>query len=115
MAAFPPFLQADNLPKLLFFGGKGGVGKTTCAAVSALALSRHFPAAQFLLVSTDPAHSIRDIMGDDLAPKNLALLEMNAEKLLKDFNTRQTVIRDRQQRWWYEESPWKGPRSADER
>ena len=45
--------------RILFFGGKGGVGKTTCAAAVALAASR--AGKRVLLVSTDPAHSTSDI------------------------------------------------------
>ncbi len=45
--------------EVLFFGGKGGVGKTTCAAAMALAASR--AGRRVLLVSTDPAHSTSDI------------------------------------------------------
>ena len=45
--------------RILFFGGKGGVGKTTCAAAVARATSRE--GRRVLLVSTDPAHSTSDI------------------------------------------------------
>ena len=45
--------------RVLFFGGKGGVGKTTCAA--AVALSASQGGKRVLLVSTDPAHSTSDI------------------------------------------------------
>ncbi len=45
--------------KILFFGGKGGVGKTTCASAVALAASRQ--GKRVLLVSTDPAHSTSDM------------------------------------------------------
>lgn len=45
--------------RILFFGGKGGVGKTTCA--SALALAAAKEGKRVLLVSTDPAHSTSDI------------------------------------------------------
>ena len=45
--------------RILFFGGKGGVGKTTCASAVALAASR--AGRRVLLVSTDPAHSTSDI------------------------------------------------------
>jgi arsenite-transporting ATPase len=45
--------------EVLFFGGKGGVGKTTCASAMALAASRS--GKRVLLVSTDPAHSTSDI------------------------------------------------------
>lgn len=46
---------------ILFFGGKGGVGKTTLAASTALAASER--GQRTLLVSTDPAHSTGDILG----------------------------------------------------
>jgi len=49
--------------RLLLFGGKGGVGKTTCAAACALHLARG--GKRVLLLSTDPAHSLGDVL--DLA------------------------------------------------
>ncbi|MFO7690327.1 MAG: ArsA family ATPase [Cryobacterium sp.] len=45
--------------KVLFVGGKGGVGKTSVA--SALALARARNGARVLLVSTDPAHNLGHI------------------------------------------------------
>jgi len=42
----------------LLYGGKGGVGKTTFAAATGLALARADRTA--LVVSTDPAHSVAD-------------------------------------------------------
>ena len=62
-AIYPEFLQASAL-KLVFFGGKGGVGKSTCATATALQLALEQPQHQFLLVSTDPAHSLRDSLSD---------------------------------------------------
>jgi len=44
----------------LFFGGKGGVGKTTLAAAAAVASSDR--GRRTLLISTDPAHSTSDIL-----------------------------------------------------
>jgi arsenite-transporting ATPase len=44
----------------VFYGGKGGVGKTTCAAARAVAAARS--GRRVLLVSTDPAHSLGDVL-----------------------------------------------------
>jgi len=68
---------------MLFFGGKGGVGKTTCSAATALAASRR--GKNVLLVSTDPAHSTADVLGCALGPDarrvadRLHALEIDAE------------------------------------
>ena len=45
--------------RVVFFGGKGGVGKTTCAAAASLEAARQ--GRRVLLVSVDPAHSIADV------------------------------------------------------
>jgi arsenite-transporting ATPase len=47
--------------RILLYGGKGGVGKTTCAAATALALADR--GEHVLVVSTDPAHSLGDALG----------------------------------------------------
>jgi arsenite-transporting ATPase len=52
--------------RLLIFGGKGGVGKTTAAAAAALALAESDPAARVLAFSTDPAHSLSDSFGEQI-------------------------------------------------
>jgi arsenite/tail-anchored protein-transporting ATPase len=52
--------------QVLFFGGKGGVGKTTCSSAFALAASRR--GRRVLLVSTDPAHSTSDIFERPIGP-----------------------------------------------
>ena len=46
--------------EVVFFGGKGGVGKTTLAATMALEAARE--GHRTLLVSTDPAHSTSDVL-----------------------------------------------------
>lgn len=58
--------------EVLFFGGKGGVGKTTCAAATALAASR--AGRKVLLVSTDPAHSTSDIFERPIGAEPTELL-----------------------------------------
>jgi arsenite-transporting ATPase len=73
----------------ILFGGKGGVGKTTCAAATAIALLPK----KSLLVSTDPAHSLGDCLGQEIGDGivkveqtgNLYALEISAEKSLERF------------------------------
>ena len=49
-------LELAKSKKILFFGGKGGVGKTTVS--SATAIARANAGGKVLLVSTDPAHNL---------------------------------------------------------
>ena len=78
---------------LLFFGGKGGVGKTTVAAAVAMRLARADPRRRVLLLSTDPAHSLGDVFrapaGDTArampgAPPNLDVRELDAARALTE-------------------------------
>ncbi len=52
-------LSLDADKHLYMFAGKGGVGKTTCAAVTALHLAG--TGKRTLIISTDPSPSVRDI------------------------------------------------------
>lgn len=92
--------QQLELPRAhyLFFGGKGGVGKTTAASAAALHLLDGARAdEQILLFSTDPAHSLSDSLemeiGDQLLEvarhgrARLYAFEMNAERALEEFKT----------------------------
>ncbi|MGH3087792.1 MAG: ArsA family ATPase [Rubrobacteraceae bacterium] len=68
--------------RLVFVGGKGGVGKTTLAAAFASLLAER--GEKTLLVSTDPAHSTSDILGTKLSgepaeiEENLFAVEIDA-------------------------------------
>lgn len=76
------------LLKLLFFGGKGGVGKSTLSCAVALRLSER---GKTLLLSVDPAHSLSGIMGVEIGEKGreikkgLFALELQAEKLVEEY------------------------------
>jgi arsenite-transporting ATPase len=80
----PAFFDQQGL-QLLLFGGKGGVGKTTCATAAALRMSALAPGRSWLLVSTDPAHSVRDSLAGHAPPGNLQVLEMDAQQYLAEF------------------------------
>ncbi len=80
----------NNDLKLIIFGGKGGVGKTSCAIATALALSENF---KTLLISTDPAHSVSDCLEQQIGFKvvkvdgtaNLSAIEVVADEALSEF------------------------------
>src|SRR3954451_17156453 len=56
--------------RYVFFGGKGGTGKTTAAAATALALLDAAGARESLLLfSTDPAHSLSDSLGVEVGDR----------------------------------------------
>ncbi|HEX6964527.1 MAG TPA: ArsA family ATPase [Gemmatimonadaceae bacterium] len=57
----------DVLPRWVLVGGKGGVGKTTCAV--ALATRSAARGQRTLLLSTDPAGSLADVLGGVVSNK----------------------------------------------
>ncbi len=87
----PDTMTAFKGASLLFFGGKGGVGKTTVAAAAALDLAAADLHRRVLLLSTDPAHSLADVfktaVGDAAhsipgASRNLVARELDASRAL---------------------------------
>ncbi len=86
MGAVGPAFLRDH-PCLLLFGGKGGVGKTTCATAAALTLALRRPESCYLLVSTDPAHSLADSLAGSVLPPNLTLVELDATECLTAFKS----------------------------
>ena len=63
------FLDAPT--RFLFFTGKGGVGKTSLACASAIALADQ--GKRVLLVSTDPASNLDEVLGVSLTSKPTAI------------------------------------------
>ncbi|MCL5098912.1 MAG: ArsA family ATPase, partial [Candidatus Omnitrophica bacterium] len=80
----PAFLTRHEL-RLVLFGGKGGVGKTSCATATALHWAEKNPTTPILLVSTDPAHSISDSLAGAVPPSNLTVLELDAQACMAEF------------------------------
>ena len=107
----PEGRMADFLKKDLDFiicGGKGGVGKTSIAAATAIAFAKRYPDKKILITTTDPAHALSNIFDQDIplgekpvpiyppkffneklgrvkGMKNLDELEIDTQKLLQDF------------------------------
>jgi arsenite/tail-anchored protein-transporting ATPase len=82
--------------QLVLFSGKGGVGKTTVSCSFARRWAQQFPGDRILLLSTDPAHSIGDVLQtvvlDTPQPlpdlPNLQIRAIDAQALLQAFKQR---------------------------
>jgi arsenite-transporting ATPase len=73
--------------KIVIFGGKGGVGKTTAAAAYAIALAKAKPNEKLLVFSTDPAHSLSDSFDGQGLP-NLDTMEIDPGKWFEELKQR---------------------------
>ncbi len=81
------------MARFTFFVGKGGVGKTTVSSSYALYHAAKRPRQPILLLSTDPAHSLGDILQTKLGdtPKRLPaagclwVRQLDAEKQINSF------------------------------
>lgn len=85
-------LQAETQTQFIFFGGKGGVGKTSSSSAVAIRLSDQ--GLNTLIVSTDPAHSLGDALDVNLgsgnivpitSEQNLWALEIDVDAALDEF------------------------------
>jgi len=78
------------------FTGKGGVGKTTVSCSFARYWARQFPEEKILLISTDPASSLGDVMLFEVKAHalpladlpNLSIQALDAQKLLLEFKAK---------------------------
>ena len=82
-------LKKERDTSYLFFSGKGGVGKTSIAAASALWLSRK--GKKTLIISTDPAHSLADSFDQKIGGevkklgKNLFGVEIDPKMAVEEY------------------------------
>jgi arsenite-transporting ATPase len=85
-----------DLTKYLFFTGKGGVGKTSAACATAVALADS--GKKIILISTDPASNLQDVFNTELDNKgvaiagvpNLVVANFNPEEAAAEY--RESVI-----------------------
>jgi len=81
--------------RILFFAGKGGVGKSTMAAAAAWQLAQRY---RVLIVSLDPAHNLGDIFRVALRDKkhrftdSLYLKEIDLQKRSKSYLQREINV-----------------------
>ena len=82
------FLVQTSKIKFLFFGGKGGVGKTVMAGATALHLARQ--GKRTLLASTNPVHSLSGLLGRDVFGRITAIPGV-PQAFAYEIDTRDTI------------------------
>ena len=95
------FLTANPRLKYIFFGGKGGVGKTVLAGTSALWMAGQ--GKRTLLASTNPVHSLSSMLDQDVFGKptpvsgvsNLTALEIDTKDTIEKSNGSSSSPRSR--------------------
>jgi arsenite-transporting ATPase len=100
----PPPAAGSEFPleakRLVIFGGKGGVGKTSAAAAYALALAAREPASRVLVFSTDPAHSLSDSFGEGVGELKKGVAGApNLDAMEIDPAARFEELKERYRRW----------------
>ncbi len=87
--ALDKLLKKKREPMYYFFSGKGGVGKTSIAAATALWFSGQ--KKKVLIISTDPAHSLGDSYDMEIGGavkklrKNLFAVEIDPVKAMSEY------------------------------
>jgi len=88
------FMRVHPKLKYVFFGGKGGVGKTVMAGAAALWAAKQ--GKKTLLASTNPVHSLSNLLEKDVFGK--AAVVCDEEKCYAfEIDTRDTIERSKQE------------------
>src|SRR3954453_21161554 len=85
-------------PRTILYTGKGGVGKTSVAAATARRCAAD--GARTLVISTDPAHSLQDVLQ--------APVSGTPTKVAKRLHAQQVQAQDEMEHHWSAVSEWLG-------
>jgi arsenite-transporting ATPase len=88
------FVEVHPELKYVFFGGKGGVGKTIMAGAAALWFAGH--GKKTLLASTNPVHSLSSLLGQNVFGKP-TLVEDGNGCYAVEIDTRDTIDRSKKE------------------
>jgi arsenite-transporting ATPase len=88
----PQFFDEHENLRYLYFGGKGGVGKTVVAAAVAVWLAQQ--GRKTLLASTNPVHSLSNLFNQDVFGKPTNVGVDNLDVL--EIDTKETIERSKQ-------------------
>jgi len=88
------YLKAHPQMRFVFFGGKGGVGKTAAAGATALWMAGQ--GRRTMLASTNPVHSLSSLLGQDVFGKSTPV--SGAGNLWAyEIDTKDTIERSKQE------------------
>jgi arsenite/tail-anchored protein-transporting ATPase len=88
------FMKDHPRLKYIFFGGKGGVGKTVMAGVAALWAAKQ--GRKTLLASTNPVHSLSNLLEKDVFGKTAVVCDVD-KCFAFEIDTRDTIERSKQE------------------
>lgn len=84
----------DTEPKLIFFAGKGGVGKTSISSATAVYLAEK--GYKTLLLTTDPASHLEDVFEQEVGGEisavagveNLDIVKIDPKKVAEEYKNK---------------------------
>jgi arsenite-transporting ATPase len=88
------FMEDNPGLKYIFFGGKGGVGKTVMAGAAALWSAKQ--GKRTLLASTNPVHSLSNLFGQDVFGRPVKVCD-DDRCYAFEIDTRDTIERSKQE------------------
>jgi arsenite-transporting ATPase len=90
--SFEDFITSKSQLKYLFFGGKGGVGKTIVATGAAYYLAEMLE-RKTLVSSTNPVHSLSSAFGQDIWGKGIQKIEGTKNLYAVEIDISETIKR----------------------
>jgi arsenite-transporting ATPase len=88
------YMKSNPKLKYLFFGGKGGVGKTIMAGAAALWFAKQ--GKKTLLASTNPVHSLSNLLNQDVFGKPVLVCD-EKQCFAFEIDTKESIERSKQE------------------
>ncbi len=108
------FFESHKGLKYIFFGGKGGVGKTAFAGATALYLAER--GRKVLLASTNPVHSLSGLLKQDVFGKETQVA--GTPLIAVEIDTKDTILKKKQEikgkiEWFLKYADLSGQKTED--
>lgn len=108
------FFESHQALKYIFFGGKGGVGKTAFAGATALYLAEQ--GRKVLLASTNPVHSLSGLLKQDVFGKETQVT--GTPLIAVEIDTKDTILKKKQEikgkiEWFLKYADLSGQKTED--